>query len=207
MKMMTRLTVALLVVLAGYFLIVSVPFLYNMVGYRMESMIAGFLGGEGSDASTSTRMRLVEHGVAFFQMSPVIGHGGANFSALDAAYYNAGSGYYAHNNFIEILTDYGVVGFCLYYWMYVLLIVFTVTRIRKASSFQLMVLALLITLLVMEYGFVSYYDRFFQAFIAFAFCVLCIRPAGFSLGDALLFQGRAHGESDSNVIVSGAESC
>lgn len=203
MKMLARLMIALLVVLAGYFLIVSVPFLYDMVGYRMESMVVGFLGGEGSDASTSTRMRLIEHGLEFFEMSPVAGHGGANFSALDAAYFNAGSGYYAHNNFIEILTDYGVVGFCLYYWMYALLIVTTVMRMRKASSLQLMTLALLITLLVMEYGFVSYYDRFFQVFIAFAFCVLCVCPAGFSLRDALSSQGLSRGETGSIKSVSG----
>lgn len=195
MKMLARLVVALLVVLTGYFLVMNVPFLYDMVGYRMESMVIGFLGGEGSDASTSTRMRLIEHGIEFFQMSPVVGHGGDNFSALDAAYYNAGSGYYAHNNFIEILTDYGVVGFCLYYWMYALLIAATVRQIRKASPFQLMVLALLVTLLVMEYGFVSYYDRFFQVFIAFAFCVLCVCPPGFSLKDALLPNNSSRGAS------------
>lgn len=176
MKALARLMIALLLVLAGYYLIMNVPFLYDMVGYRIESMIVGFLGGEGSDASTSTRMGLIEHGMEFFQMSPIIGHGGANFSALDAVYFRANAGYYAHNNFVEILTDYGAVGFILYYWMYVLLISTSLRRIRRASSLQIMVLALLVTLLVMEYGFVSYYDRFFQVFIAFAFCVLIACP-------------------------------
>lgn len=174
MRLLTRLAVALLFLLLGCFLIMNIPFLYDMVGYRMESMVAGFLGWGEPDASTSTRMGLIEHGIEFFQMSPIIGHGGANFSALDAVYFHANAGYYAHNNFVEILTDYGIVGFCLYYWMYAYLIFVTVKRIKRVSSFQLMILSLLITLLVMEYGFVSYYDRYFQVFIAFAFCSLSV---------------------------------
>lgn len=181
MKLLARLMAALLVLLIGYFLIMNIPFLYDMVGYRMESMVVGFLGGEEIDASTSTRMSLIEHGMEFFQMSPIIGHGGANFSALDAAYFHANAGYYAHNNFVEILTDYGIIGFCLYYWMYAYLIFMTVKRIKRVSSFQLMILALLVTLLIMEYGFVSYYDRYFQVFIGFSFCVLSASPANLFL--------------------------
>ena len=202
MKVLARLMIAVLIVLVGYFLVMNVPFLYNMVGYRIESMIVGFLGGEGSDASTSTRMGLIEHGMEFFQMSPIIGHGGANFSALDAAYFHANAGYYAHNNFVEMLTDYGVVGFCLYYWMYAMLIVATVRRIKKASSLQITVLALLIVLLVMEYGFVSYYDRFFQVFIAFAFCVLIRCPAGFSF-ETELSSGISHQRNAVDVGAAG----
>lgn len=180
-KATTRLAAVLFVVLVCFFAVMNIPFLYDMVGYRIETMISGFLGEGNIDASTSTRMTLIEHGIEFFWMSPAIGHGGANFSALDAAYYSANSGYYAHNNFIEILTDYGLIGFMLYYWMYALMIVASLKNIKRLSSFQLIVLALLLVLLVMEYGFVSYYERFFQVFLAFAYCVLIVCPVGFEL--------------------------
>lgn len=176
-KLFFRLLIAMLVVLACFFAIMNVPFLYNMVGYRIESMIVGFFGGEGADASTSTRMGLVEHGIDFFFMSPVIGHGGANFSALDAAYFNANRGYYAHNNFIEVLTDYGLIGFVLYYWIYILMIMHSIVKIKTLSSIQLAVFSLLLTLLIVEYGFVSYYDRFFQVFLAMSYYVLLSNPS------------------------------
>lgn len=173
---MGRFAVALLIVTFFYFAVMNIPFLYDMVGYRLELMISGLLGGGAVDASTSTRMGLVEHGINFFLSSPWIGHGGANFAALNAFYYRANAGCYAHNNFIEILADYGVIGFILYYWIYIFMIAKTIKRLKTTSNLQLMVFSLLVTLLIMEYGFVSYYDRFFQAFLAFAFCVLVVFP-------------------------------
>lgn len=91
------------------------------------------------------------------------------------AYYPGQTAFYAHNNFVEILVNFGIVGFLLFYWLYAVIILVGLRKMSSMVPTQAMLLALLVTLLLMEYGQVDYYNRFFMAFVAIAWVAVCTR--------------------------------
>lgn len=168
-----KLSVALMAVLIVAFLVMNVPFLYELIGVRMEGMINGFFGmGAQVDASTKTRMNLVEYGMDWFYSSPIIGYGADNFRALMAAYHPGQTAYYAHNNYVELLVSYGVVGTAIYYAIYVAILARGIKRVRRLPYTFLVLLCLALGLLVMDYGMVEYYSRDAQLFIMLSWSAL-----------------------------------
>ena len=167
------LTVVIILAFAS-FLMLNIPFLYDLVGVRMEGLINGFLGtGTTVDASTQTRMRLVEYGLEWFGGNPIVGYGGDNFRALMAAYHPGGTAFYAHNNYVELLVSYGLIGAVSYYFLHVVLIARGFLHRRSLAFQDVTVFCLLIGLLIMDYGFVDYYSRGAQLFLVLAWAVLC----------------------------------
>lgn len=151
-----------IVLLLGMFLIMNIPILYDLIGHRIEGMIAGFGGKEeGVDGSTATRMFLVEFGMEQFHENPVWGYGLANFRALVGYYHPGMTAYYAHNNYVELLVDWGVVGTILYYTIYVI-IIWKLFRIyqNQDDKMALCLLSIILSLVVAHYGFVAYYSLF-----------------------------------------------
>lgn len=174
-----KFAVALLIVMAAFFMVMNVPFLYELVGVRLEGMINGFFGvGSTVDASTKTRMSLVEYGMAWFADNPIHGYGADNFRALMAVYHPGQTAYYAHNNYVELIVSYGVIGLALYYVVYAQILIVGFKQRRNLSYSYLVLLSLVIGLLIMDYGMVEYYSRDAQLFIMLAWSAL----AGFKNG-------------------------
>lgn len=163
---------AAIVGIAGYWSIMNVQSLYVLVGWRIEAMINGFFGGGTVDDSTTTRMRLIENGSEWFGEQPWIGYGADNFRALMASYEPRMSPQYAHNNFIELAVNFGMVGVVLFYWFYVMVIVLGLRRGNSLSATGAMFLSVLIGLLSVEYGMVDYFSRIFMLYVAMAWVVL-----------------------------------
>lgn len=159
--------------LIGYWIIMNFAPLYQLIGHRMNMMINGFRGAGEVDSSTAVRLSLIERGVGWFQEQPWAGHGADNFRVLMANYYPHQSAFYAHNNFIELLVNYGVVGFVLFYWLYVVIIGTGLKHRSRLNSVQAMVFSLLVALLLMEYGAIDYYSRVIMAFVGVAWVTIC----------------------------------
>lgn len=168
-----KLCIAVLCFIFVVLLMFDNPFLYNLVGWRFEGMINGFLGVESqTDASTETRMELVEYGIEWFQSKPFSGYGGDNFRYLMSVQHSGQTAFYAHNNFIELLVDYGILGFVTYYSMYVFLIFKGLLNYKKISSTTISMICLISGQLIMEYGMVDYYSRYTQLYIVIAYSML-----------------------------------
>lgn len=116
LKAARNLIFAILFVVGIYMFLMNYKPLYNLVGYRIESAINGFGGGQ-TDASTKTRMGLIEKGVYWFSLKPIYGYGLDGFSVLN------NYSYYAHNNYVEMLVDGGIIGFVLYYILHVYILI------------------------------------------------------------------------------------
>lgn len=159
--------------LVGYWLLMNIESLYELAGNRIETMIHGFLGTGVVDASTTTRLGLIEKGLGWFQERPLTGHGAGGFTPLMAASYPGLVAEYAHNNFVELLVNGGLIGFLLFYWIYAVVIITGLKRSSRLDGLQAMMLSLVLTLLVMEYGLVDYYNRIFTALVAVAWIVVC----------------------------------
>ncbi len=112
-------------------------------------------GGEG-DKSTQFRYDYAKEALGLFLEKPLAGIGIDNFKSLNIGY--------AHNNYLELLADLGIVGFILYY-----LGLYTFFRkIQKSKHIMKnLFLFFLLLRLVADLTIVSYYLR--TIFVTFVF--------------------------------------
>lgn len=105
----------LLVIGAGIillFLVFSVPVFYNVIGYRVEDMMYQLFGIGPGHASNSTNVRkiMLMEGFTFMWDHPIFGGGEKYFGSLTSTVYS-----YSHCNYTELLCNFGIVGFAVYY--------------------------------------------------------------------------------------------
>ncbi|WP_105618954.1 O-antigen ligase family protein [Vallitalea okinawensis] len=100
-----------IIIIVGIYAVFNVPELYNTVGYRIVDMLASFGIGTAVTAAQSTSIRkdLIVMGLKSFWNSPIFGGGMNYFQFINNARY------YSHNNFVEILNGFGVIGLALFY--------------------------------------------------------------------------------------------
>lgn len=169
LKLIVNTIIIMLIMLLVYTAVTKVDFLYDLVGNRVESMISGFKGEE-TDASTQTRMGLIDAGMEWFKEKPWTGYGMSNFMALNRYYRN--SKYYAHNNYVELLVDCGIIGTVIYYYIYVKILMMAWKNKRNVISVNPIILGIILSLFIGEYGMVTYNDPVYQLVLLFLFMYL-----------------------------------
>jgi len=122
---------------------------------RLKDAIIYLQGGVG-DSETKFRYLFIMDAYEVFKNNIICGVG------IDAFQHFTVVGTYAHNNYLEILADLGLIGFILYYLIYIPLIKESFRR-KNNLLFQ----GMIVTILVMEFAAVTYYMRFFWVFILF----------------------------------------
>ena len=143
------------------------PAVYNTYGYRFESMINGILDNGGNvDESVKVRMNFIEYGKILFLKKPIFGYGIANYREVLPSVKTFGvTDMYAHNNYIELAVDLGIVGIIVYYSIYVYMFIYGIKRIKKLTYLQKIMWSILIAFAFCEYGLVTYYGDFYQIII------------------------------------------
>lgn len=151
-------------------LVENIPILYNVLGYRLESMLGIFTNK--ADGSTANRMALIKTAINIWLDNPVLGIGLNNFSLVQTV---GGSGYYSHNNYVELLADLGCVGFITYY-LFPLRLIFSKTTVNP----EIMSLkTICIIILFWDLALVSYQEIGIQIFILmFSLCAQISRKTG-----------------------------
>ena len=124
---------------------------------RMESLLNVVRGDGRVDHSTTLRNNLRALGIEWFLKRPIGGIGIANPHILANQYYAFDA--YLHDNFSELLCGGGIIGFGLYYSMYVYLFV-QLWKHRKTDPSRVTFFAVWLGLmLAMDYGMVSYFGK------------------------------------------------
>ncbi len=159
-KVLKNSIVIFLILISSYLLITKVPVIYDFVGNRIESMLSGFQGGQ-TDSSTSTRMYLIKDGWNWFKKKPFLGNGPSNYRALHANQYK-GNLLYAHNNYIELLVDIGIIGTVIYYLLYLKITINIIKSKVKNKKSDLIIVGIFISIIIGEIGLVTYYDAYIQ---------------------------------------------
>ena len=146
--------VAAVVAIVGYF-ILQLP-LFSVINGRITSYLSGDL-----NTSDMNRMRFIEYGISLIKEKPIHGWGLQNFR------YVTGTGAYSHNNFIEVFVSTGIIGFLIYYSMY-LTAGWTVIRrfIQRKEVTMIVSLILLLISVVFGYGAVQFYSKDTWFFLA-----------------------------------------
>lgn len=137
-----------------YWALMNVPVLYDILGRRIDMMIAGLTGGEGGH-SMDTRTLMIGSGISWFLEKPILGYGFNGFCTL----YGRLTGWevYSHSNIVEMLVNTGIVGFLLYY----LLTFYIIAKLWKPAlndKDQLAIILFLYTLIatILDYVVISY---------------------------------------------------
>jgi O-antigen ligase len=171
-----------------YLVIMNVPALYEILGERLEGMTGYFTANEGFDDSTATRLSMIERGWTHFLQKPILGYGSDSYRLinLEEAFFET----YAHNNYIELLVDLGIIGTVIYYSFYVYLGInlFKIYKLENEySTVAALLFAIIIAIPIFEMGQVTYYTKFYHVlFAVMAAVVLLNRPE--------LKKKKAHGE-------------
>ena len=118
------------------------------------------------DSSDMNRIRMIRSGLIYFQDNPIFGNGYYNFAVL----YNQdfGSFVYAHNNFVELLADLGLIGFFLYYSLYLLII----KDLRKSNQSYIYVLSVILVILFSSNFIVLLHNRYAWLILATSYALI-----------------------------------
>ena len=151
--------------------------LYN----RVINGIAVFFLDTSSvyDTSASIRTLLIERGLDLFFSNPVLGVGMNNFSFFSGDINVYGGYMYAHNNYIEILADFGIIGFVIFYSMYCIFFYINKKHNKifsdKTDLTVAMPFSIVILLLINDIASVSYYLKNYILLLLFAYKLIFIR--------------------------------
>jgi O-antigen ligase len=124
--------------------VMNMEYFYNIIGFRIVDFIStlGF-NVEGAHSSHSTMLRLLMNRLGYraFLENPIFGGGWFYFSKF------SGLGTYSHNNYLEILVTYGIVGFLLYYSMYIKVCINLYKSIRVDDHSKLLLTIIILNLI------------------------------------------------------------
>ena len=159
-RLVRNLVIAVAFSFSVYYALMHITVLYSTIGHRIETMINGFMGVGLVDSSTETRLNLINRGMRFFRNRPWIGYGLNNFFVLNKAL--TGSVYYAHNNYVELLVDCGIVGTVVYYSLHAVSLINAFKNREKYKGFEIVFIGIMVAIVVCDYGIVTYYDIYIQ---------------------------------------------
>lgn len=126
-------------------------YLYDIVGRRIDDFIFS-LETSQSYGSTGERIGMIELGWKIFLRNPGFGNGYGFFSN------NTSYGTYSHNNYIEMLVSFGLVGTLLYYSLFYKLIFCGLRKIKDDCS-PILFICLLIMQLAFDFASVNFYNN------------------------------------------------
>lgn len=143
----------LLIVLVS---ILSLP-IFSNVNQRMNGLISLITNTGVVDHSAWIREQYIHFGIIQFTKTPFIGIGIGNSHFITIQV--EGLATYLHNNYVELLACGGIIGFTIYYCIYIYLF-YSIFKLRKyKSDYTLLCVILMIILLIMDYGMVTYYSK------------------------------------------------
>ncbi len=122
----------ILAMVVGYILIMYNQQMYELIGARIVRMIQELLGHKTSENSMSIRMLMISSGFFWFLEHPLLGYGIGQYHILLSR--AIGLDTYSHCNFVEILVGGGIIGFLIYYSIYIELIILYINKILKTQN-------------------------------------------------------------------------
>ncbi len=123
---------------------------FEQVSHRIEAISELFSGQTIHDESTQERLMFISKAFDTLGNHPLLGIGIDNFRVL--------YGTYAHNNYMELFADVGLVGFFIYYSMYIYILYLCYKMERSYLQFLLSIF--IFSMLILDVAQVSYFAKF-----------------------------------------------
>lgn len=158
-----KILLAIIVIITVVEMLTNIPELYDLIGYRFNQFNEAIWGTLTIGTSTGNRIMLIRQALDVWMKHIFTGVGLNNFSS----YQSVGDiGYYAHNNYAELLADVGLIGFCIYYYLPIKL---CLTKVQSKDITGTFFRSLMFVLLFFDIGAVSYNVINFIIFYAIYF--------------------------------------
>ena len=139
------------------FIYVSQLSIFSNIFNRLDSMLNMVTQNGKVDSSTKLRETYIKLGTRQFLQSPLFGIGVGNSGYITSSETKHFT--YLHNNFVELLSTTGIVGFSLYYSVYIYIIFYCIKFLKKRNKYINITLIIFFINLVLEYGVVTYYSK------------------------------------------------
>jgi O-antigen ligase len=153
--------------------IVFVPILIELTSYldtlsRLQSSFEFIKGSRDMDKSLLTRSKMISFGWDLFTRRPFLGYGTDQYRVMYNYYF--GGLRPAHNGYIQVIVEMGMIGFILYYGM----IIYAIKKILKytknhKSDVGSILIVLLICHLISDLATSSIYDKLTYIYLSLAF--------------------------------------
>ena len=164
--------IVVVAILHGVLSIISELSLASGALTRMTELLNLFIGEGKVDNSTLVRQQMLHVGWETWKEHPLFGVGIAGVHIVASAQMSRDS--YLHNNYVEILSGGGIVGFLLFYSTY-FMIWRKIKKIKQRDYPRYVFCTLFVViLLILDWGRVSYYSKTF----IFQFMMLYILACG-----------------------------
>lgn len=121
---------------------------FSTILKRLESYLS--VSGNSSD---NLRAELIRYGLELFAENPLFGYGLNNYRLFHW------SGVYSHNNYIEVLVSLGIVGFIVYYLIFVKSITTLFRKRRYLNPIHFLLIFSIISSFIFDYGMVQFYSK------------------------------------------------
>jgi O-antigen ligase len=140
--------------------------IYYSANYVMSKTYLGKRVQTIEDNSSQTRFQLYKEGLDMIIHNPIFGVGLNNFRVLS-------TGLYSHSNYLEIAASTGIIGFFLFYTIYLILWrrLNRLKRIYREPHFLYIIglfKAAIITMLIQSFSTVNYYSKITWIFLPVA---------------------------------------
>lgn len=161
LKQLRNLLLTIAAIVAVVVLLTRIP-IFSVVVTRYESFFSFMEGGQGT-TSEIDRMNLISKGMEVWWNHPLFGAG-----TYASGHY---LGVYAHNNFVELLVNSGLVGLIVFYTVYIVTgykYIRNSIKYKNNSKIVILLFAVFLSVLISGVAMVYYYDRYFMILIATA---------------------------------------
>lgn len=122
--------------------------IFSTILERLESYLS--VTGNTSD---NLRAELIRFGLELFMENPFLGYGLNNYQLFHW------SGAYSHNNYIEVLVSLGIVGFVIYYSMFIDSAFALIKKREYLKPIHFLLAFSILSSFVFGYGMVQFYDK------------------------------------------------
>lgn len=170
-KRLIRFAVKIAIVFFAALVIVNLPVL-SALRERMFSGLSSVATTTVSSESDQKRVYMIQFGLKVFYQHPIFGIGFGNVREVVSGILSEYK--YLHNNYVELLACGGMLGFVLYYAIYIKIFRNIKYILKHTSAYHdeiVMVAVLLIGQLILDMFVVSYYSKVQYIIFAYAFII------------------------------------
>lgn len=160
-------TIASLLVLIIIIYIIFKLEIFSGLNQRLEQLFYFVSGSGDADSGSLKRKYMFDLGMETWKKYPILGIG-LNCTRI-IVMNTIGMDSYLHNNYVELLCATGIIGFFLYYNMYIYLIINLIKNRNKNKRYFILGCTLLAISLMLDFGMVSYYSKFWTLLLMFQF--------------------------------------
>jgi len=171
-----KIVLVVFLIFIGFFLVMRLSVFSGIV-----DRFSRFFGDGDTDNSSILRKQMIDIAIQNFKDHPIIGTGIGSSNSILSSRINFNA--YYHNNFVELLSCGGLLGFIIYYILSYGFIVVSLLKARHNKDKQWkLIVSMVFVLLMSDYGMVSYYSKHMYIFYMLLF-IYCERNCSNYFGD------------------------